>query len=275
MDYLGRLHIDRKPGAGVPKWFTAGACVAAVLALSACSSGSGGTVSPSGSAGTVGTPDPGPTVSLPADPRAAVLAAAGHLGDQSFQLKYTSLTSTAVGAIDPRGNTSGISTSLGDGTTINVRQLGNDVYVEVTGASAGKLHAVAGKWMHVDTGALPATSALGPNRNQAAASAALLRTATAVHLVGARTYQGRVDLSKGSSTLPAGLASMMRSVPFSAVLDPWGRFDSLSYDLDQVVSGAGQLESSYFQYGAPIDIPRPAAAETVPMPAEFEKSIGA
>jgi hypothetical protein len=272
MDYRGRPHIDRKPGAGVPKWFTAGACVAAVLGLSACSSGSGVTVSPSGS---VGTSDPGPTVSLPADPRAAVLAAAGHLGDQSFQLKYTSLTSTAVGAIDPRGNTSGISTSLGDGTTINVRQLGNDVYVEVTGASAEKLHAVAGKWMHVDTSALPATSALGPNRNQAAASAALLRTATAVHLVGTRTYQGRVDLSTGSSTLPAGLASKMRSVPFSAVLDPWGRFDSLSYDLDQVVSGAGQLESNYLQYGAPIDIPRPADAETVPMPADFEKSIGA
>jgi hypothetical protein len=257
----------------VRKWITAGICVVAVLGLGACSRDAGVAVSPSGSA--AATPDPGPTVSLPADPRAAVLAAARHLGDQPFQLKYTSLTSTAVGAIDPHGNTSGISTSLADGTTINVRQLGGDVYVEVTGASAGKLHAVSGKWMHIATAALPATSTLGPSRNQAAASAALLRTATAVHLVGSRTYQGRVDLSTGSSALPAALASKMRSVPFSAVLDPWGRFDSLSYDLDQVVSGAGRLESSYFRYGAPIEIPRPAAGETVPMPAEFQKAVGA
>jgi hypothetical protein len=256
----------------VPKWSTAGVFVAAVLALGACDSHA--TATPSPSASSLLAPDPGPAASLPTDPRAAVLAAAGKLADQPFHLTFTSATSTAEGAIDTRRDVSEISTALNDGTTITARQFGTDQYVKVDGTSADKLHAVPGKWMRLDSSRLPTASPLGPGRNQAAASVALLRTATAVHLVGARTYQGKVDLSKGATALPAALSSRMRSVPFSAVLDPWGRFDSLSYDLDSVVTGAGRLESGYGEYGVPFDIPRPAAADTVPMPADFQKSIG-
>jgi hypothetical protein len=257
----------------VPKWTTAGVLVTAVLALGACDSHTAPT-SASSASPAASAPDPGPAVSLPADPRAAVLAAAAKLGDQPFHLVFTSATSTAEGAIDTKRNVSEISTALNDGTTITARQFGTDQYVKVDGASAGKLHAVAGRWMRLDSGKLPTTSPLGPGRNQAAASAALLKTAVAVHLVGTRTYQGTVDLSKGATALPAALSSKMRSVPFSAVLDPWGRFDSLSYDLDAVVTGAGQLESSYDEYGVALDIPHPPTADTVPMPADFQKSIG-
>jgi hypothetical protein len=125
-----------------------------------------------------------------------------------------------------------------------------------------------------DSHAGATTSAFGPGRKQAAADAALLKTATGVRLVGSRTYQGTVDLNRGATALPAALSSKMRSVPFSAVLDPWGRFDSLSYDLDAVVAGAGRLESGYDDHGVPLNLPRPADAETVPMPAGFRKAIG-
>jgi hypothetical protein len=204
-----------------------------------------------------------------------VLDAAGRLGREPFKLKFSSLGQEATGSIDLKAKTSEIATKLDSDATITVRQLGTVQYVQVTGDAANALKAVPGKWMQVDTKGLPAGNPLSAGRNQAASGANLLKTAKSVKLNGPRTYSGTVDLSRGgAAALPNSVTSKLKAVPFTATLDAWGRFISLVFNLDSAVSGAGELNTSYDDYGVPVTVARPAAADTVPMPEAFKKSIG-
>jgi hypothetical protein len=261
----------------VPKWTIVGVGVTAVLALTACNPATTTAAPPSTSASpsTPSAPAPSPTIDLPADPRQAVLDAAGRLGSEPFKLKFSSLGQQATGSIDLKGKTSEIATKLDSGATITVRQFDTDQYVQVTGDATDALHAVPGKWMQIDTKGLPAGNPLSASRNQAASGANLLKSAKSVKLGGPRIYSGTVDLSRGgAAALPSSVTSKLKAVPFTATLDPWGRFTSLVFDLNSAVTGAGQLNSSYFDYGTPVTLTRPEAAETVPMPDAFKKSIG-
>lgn len=250
----------------MPKWTGWGVGLAAVLALAACDNDPDPASAPSASA---------PAVSLPSDPAKAVDAAADRLVSEPFKLKFSSIGSEATGAVDAKGKVSEIDTLLQNGATINVRQFGTDQFVQVTGDTAGALHATPGKWMHIDTKGLPAGNPLSPERNQAASGANLLKTATSVRLDKPGSYSGQVDLSGGgASQLPSAIGGKLKAVPFTASLDGQGRFTKLVFDLDSVVSGAGQLASSYYDYGVPVNVARPAAGDTVPMPDAFKKSIG-
>jgi hypothetical protein len=252
----------------VPKWIGWGVGLVAVAALAACGNDPGPPPSAS-SAPAV------PSASLPADPAVAVDAAADRLTTEPFKLKFSSIGSEATGSVDAKGRVSEIDTLLPNGATIDVRQFGTDQFVQVTGDAAGALHATPGKWMHIDTRGLPAGNPLSPERNQAASGANLLKTATAVRLDKPGSYSGRVDLSRGGATqLPGSISGKLKAVPFTAELDGQGRFTKLVFDLDAVVSGAGQLASSYDDYGVPVNVARPAAGDTVPMPDAFKKTIG-
>jgi hypothetical protein len=205
----------------------------------------------------------------------ALHAAAAGLAKQPFKVKFSSLGQEATGSIDLAGRASEVDTLLQNGATINVRQLGTDQYVQVTGDTAGALHATPGKWMHVDTASLPAGNPLGPDRNQAASAANLLKTATGVRRTGPDTLTGQADLSRGgAAALPTSMAGKLKAVPFTAKLDPQGRFTSLVFDLDAAIGGAGQLSTAYYDYGVPVTVARPAPGETVAMPEAFKKSIG-
>jgi hypothetical protein len=270
----------------VPKWTIWGVGLVAVAALAACNpdakpAASGSVAPPSASASASPSPAPGssapsePAVQIPSDPRKAVLAAATDLAKQPFKLKFASLGQEATGSVDPVGQTSEIKTTLQNGATITARQFGTEQYVQVTGDTAAALHAVPGRWMHVDTKGLPSGNPLSPDRNQAAAGANLLKNAKSVRLDGPRAYSGQVDLSRGGAAqLPSSVTSKLKAVPFTASLDPQGRFVSLVFDLDSVVTGAGKLNSSYSDYGVPVSVARPAPGETVPMPDAFKKAIG-
>jgi hypothetical protein len=257
----------------VPKWTTVGVGVAAVLALAACNPDS--TPAASAPASPSVSPSAEPRVQVPSDPGTAVLAATGRLGNQPFKVKFSALGQEATGSIDLSGKVSEIDTLLQNGAAINVRQFDTDQYVQVTGDSADTLHATPGKWMHVDTKSLPAGNPLSPDHNQAASAAGLLKTASGVRRDAAGAYSGRVDLSHGTATqLPSGLSGKLKAVPFTARLDPQGRLTSLIFDMNSVLSGAGELNTAYYDYGVPVSVARPAATETVPMPDAFKKAIG-
>jgi hypothetical protein len=272
----------------VPKWTIWSVGLVAVAALMGCNpdtSDVGGPASasvsaaPSPSALPSRLPSSSPSSSaggpIPSDPRKAVLAAAAGLAEEPFRLKFASLGQQATGSVDPVAKVSEIATTLDNGATITARQFGTEQFVQVTGDTATALHAVAGKWMHVDTKGLPSGNPLSPDRNQAAAGANLLKNAKSVRLDGPGAYSGQVDLSRGGAAqLPSSVTSKLKAVPFTASLDPRGRFVSLTFDLDSVVSGAGELKSSYSDYGVPVSVARPAAGETVAMPDAFKKAIG-
>jgi hypothetical protein len=256
----------------VPKWIG----LVVVLALAACGDDpSPAPSAPPASASAASTSTSAAPASVPGDPAKAVDAAADRLVSEPFKLKFSSIGSEATGSVDTRAQVSEIDTLLQNGATINVRQFGTDQFVQVTGDPAGALHATPGKWMHIDTKGLPAGNPLSPERNQAASGANLLKTATAVRVEHPGAYSGVVDLSRGGATqLPSAIAGKLKAVPFTAETDGQGRFTKLVFNLDSVVSGAGQLASSYYDYGVPVDVPRPAAGDTVPMPDAFKKSIG-
>jgi hypothetical protein len=214
-------------------------------------------------------------VAVPSDPRKALLEAAGRLENQPFKAKFSALGQEGTGSIDLTAKTSQLDTLLQNGATINVRQFGTDQYVQVTGDTADVLHATAGKWMHVDTRGLPAGNPLSADHSQAASTADLLKGATTVRRDSADDYSGKVDLShSGATQLPASLAGRFKAVPFTAKADPQGRLTSLIFNMDSVLSGAGEMNTAYYDYGVPITVTRPAAGETVPMPDAFKKAIG-
>lgn len=263
----------------MPKWTALGVGAAAVLVLAACNPDStpaaSGSGSPGASASVASSPSAEPTVTVPADPGKALLDAAGRLGKQAFKVKFSALGQEATGSIDLPGKVSEIDTLLQNGATINVRQFGTDQYVQVTGDTADALHATPGKWMHVDTTGLPTGNPLSPDRNQAASAANLLKGATGVTRTAAGDYSGKVDLShNGATQLPAGLGSKLKAVPFTAKIDAQGRLTSLIFDMNSVLSGAGELNTAYYDYGVPVSVARPAAGETTPMPDAFKKAIG-
>jgi hypothetical protein len=257
----------------VPKWTAWGVGLIAVLALAACKD------SPAPAPSVAPSPSPSvtvpPAVAVPSDPAKALAAAATRLGKEPFKVKFSSLGQEATGSVDLVGKTSEIDTLVQNGAAINTRQFGTDQYVQVSGDAAGALHAVPGKWMHVDTRGLPAGNPLSPEHNQAASAANLLKTATGLSRTGTDTIKGKVDLSRGGATqLPAGLSGKLKAVPFTARLDPQGRLTSLVFDINSVLDGAGELNTAYYDYGVPFTVARPAAAEIVPMPDAFKKAIG-
>jgi hypothetical protein len=257
----------------VPKWTALGVGLAALLALSACDNDP----SPVASASPFRSilPSAEPTVPVPSDPGRAFAAAGRHLTDEPFKAKFSSIAQEATASIDPKGKVSEIATLLQNGATITVRQFTTEQYVEVTGDTTDALHAVPGKWMRIDTVGLPAGNPLSPAYSQATSSAGLLKASTGVRLDGTGTYTGKVDLSRGgASKIPSSLAGKLKAVPFTTTIDPRGRFTSLTVDFDSVISGAGRLKTSYYDYGVPVDVARPAASDTVPMPDTFKKSIG-
>jgi hypothetical protein len=264
----------------VPKWTVLGVGLAAVLALAACKNDAAPAASATSASTAASAPASAPasaepTVQVPADPGKALTAAAAQLGKQPFKVKFSSLGQEATGSVDLANKTSEIDTLVQNGAAINARQFGNDQYVQVTGDSATALHAVPGKWMHVDTSGLPAGNPLSPQRNQASSAANLLKSAATISRTSAGAYTGKVDLSKaGAIQLPASLGSKLKAVPFTAKLDPQGRLTSLVFDMNSVLNGAGELNTAYYDYGVPFTVARPAASETVPMPAAFKKAIG-
>jgi hypothetical protein len=251
----------------VPKRTAWGVGLVAVLALAACKDSPAPVPS--------SAPSATATVAVPSDPAKALAAAATRLGREPFKVKFSSLGQEATGSVDPANKTSEIDTLVQNGAAINTRQFGTDQYVQVSGDAAGALHAVPGKWMHLDIRGLPAGNPLSPERNQAASAANQLKTATGLSRTGAGTIKGKVDLSKGGATqLPAGLSGKLKAVPFTAELDPQGRLTSLVFDMNSVLDGAGELNTAYYDYGVPFTVARPAAGEIVPMPDAFKKAIG-
>jgi hypothetical protein len=266
----------------VPKWTIWSVGLVAVAALVGCNpdaSDSGGpasaSVSPAPAPSSLPSSPSRPSGTIPSDPRKAVMAAAAGLAKEPFKLKFASLGQQATGSVDPVAKVSEIATTLDNGATITARQFGTEQFVQVTGDTATALHAVPGKWMRVDTKGLPSGNPLSPDRNQAAAGANLLKNAKSVRLDGPGAYSGQVDLSRGGAAqLPSSVTGKLKAVPFTASLDSQGRFVSLAFDLNSVVSGAGELKSTYSDYGVPVSVARPAAGETVAMPDAFKKAIG-
>ncbi|MFC3990443.1 hypothetical protein, partial [Actinoplanes siamensis] len=183
----------------------------------------------------------------------------GMTGDGSFD--------TPKRAVDMTMTMAG----LGD---VSVRQIGTDLYMKF-GGSAAKAYG-NGKWMHVDASKMPATSSLSLEKNDPRNSAKMLAEATEVKETSAGRYAGTIDISK-SPTVTAemlkALAGKSTQVPFTAEVKD-GYLSKMSLDMDSVVKGAGSVDATYSDFGAKVEVAKPARSETVEMPESALKSLG-
>jgi hypothetical protein len=247
----------------------AGAAMA-LIALGGCTE-SGGSPTAGGGATAAAT-------TAPATPAAELEEAAGKLGDIPVKIDLTAIGGITVGgAFDAKNQLADMSTDLGSLGTMNMRQVGNDLYVKVSGTLASSLSGDAKKkWMHIDVSKVAEDSALNIKNNDPKATAKILTSAAEVKKTGNTSFAGTADLTKSptfDASTAQGLGDKMKAVPFTAKTDAEGRLVELTFDLAAVAPGGGEMITKYSELGVPVKVTAPAAADVVEMPADFAKAM--
>ena len=218
----------------------------------------------------------------PDDPAAELAEAAARLADDTVRVRVAVTGQmTLTGVLDPRGQAAVAKVDMGavdDGTQAEVRQVGKDVWIKLKGPVPAMLGG-NGQWMHLSAAELSATSNFNvlPGDDPAGARA-MIAAMTGIKRSGPHGFTGTMDLTRTSrysaETLKA-LGAKAAFVPFTATTDAQGRLTALSTDLSAIVSGAGQLTTAFSDFGVPVDVERPPAAETTELPSELKSVIDA
>ncbi|GAB2629001.1 hypothetical protein Aab01nite_21100 [Paractinoplanes abujensis] len=220
------------------------------------------------------------TTTAPATPGAELEAAAVKLSDAPVKVDVVSVAGvTITGAFDAKAQRGDMTMELGPAGGMSMKQLGNDLYVQVKGAMANAVDdAAARKWMHIDLSTVPESSSLNIKNNDPRVTAKLLTSAMQVKKTGEHTFSGTVDLTKSptyNAQAAKGLAAKMKAVPFTAETDTDGRLAELTFDMEKIAPGAGEMITRYSDFGVPVAVKAPPAAQVVEMPASFRKAMGA
>lgn len=259
---------------------TRGIALAGVLAAAVALGGCGDKQVQTGLAEGGSAPAAAATTAAPATPGGELEAAAVKLSDLPVKVDVISLAGiTITGSFDAKAQRGDMSMELGPAGGMSMRQVGNDLYVKVTGSMAGAIDgASAKKWMHIDLSQVSETSSLNIKNNDPRVTAKLLTSAMQVKKTGERSFSGTVDLTKSptyNAQASKGFAGKMKAVPFTAEVDAEGRLEELTFDMEDVAPGAGEMITRYSDFGVPVSVQAPPAAQVVEMPPAFAKAMGA
>jgi hypothetical protein len=227
-----------------------------------------------------------PAAAEQGDPAAALAAAAQKLGEQSLRFEMQMIGSiTASGAADPKAGKAQMAMdmgALGDGNKIELRKVGNDVYLQFGGAVGQMLGGQSDKkWMHVDAAKLPAGSSFTiMSPDDPAGTKAMITAMTKVERSGANGFRGSLDLAKSPTYNKAGSLKALGGntlVPFTAKTDDQGRLVELTLDMSGLgasagagaVPGDGKVKTTYSDFGTKVAVEAPPAAEVQELPAEL------
>jgi hypothetical protein len=245
--------------------------------LAGCGPKSGPTGDTASAAGGATAVTTAPTAA--ANPRDEFTSAASKLGDQPVRLKMTTVGGGDVtGAIDAQAHQAEMTTSMASAGSMDVREVGNDLYVKASGALASAIGGPAGKWMHIDMSKVPSTSALNVANNDPKATAKMLAGSSDVTKTGAHSFSGKIDMTKSptfNSAAAAGIGAKLKAVPFTAETDDQGRLTKLVFDLESAVPHAGKMTTEYSDFGTPVNVQKPPASQVIEMPSTFRKMMGA
>ena len=211
------------------------------------------------------------------DARAALAAAAQKLGEDSlrFEMGMGGAVS-ASGEADPQAGNARMSMdlgALGGGDKMELRKVGDDIYLKFGGAG-GLLGGRSDKeWMHADAAAFPA----GTKK--------MITAMTAVERAGANGYRGSLDLAKSPTYNKKGSLSGLAGntlVPFTAATDDQGRLVELTLDMSALgassgagaVPGGGKMKTTYSDFGTEVSVAAPPAAAVQEMPSELASMLG-
>jgi hypothetical protein len=265
----------------IPRLAGLGLVTTATVALAVAGCDNNTTATPAGSAGA--TPATGSSSAAAADPAAvsALSAATAKLDQTSFKITVTSGSGFKLtGAIDaPHGVGTADVAATGPNASVTIKTLlvDQDLYVQVPGITK------TGTWTHVDGSRLPADASIGlrPGQIDPVNTANLLSSTTDVHSTGSNSFAGNLDLTKA-----AGLAGITKvtidgygqaasQVPFTAGLDAQGQLQELMINLPAVNGQKAEpIDALYSDYGAPVNVQRPAASEVTEAPDSVYKALG-
>jgi hypothetical protein len=252
----------------------AGLALAAALGLSACGPDEDRAAPAASSAAGASQP------AQQADPRQELAAAAAKLAAETFRMDLrTGGSMSMTGTLDPKAQNAAMTmdmSALARGTKVEVRKLGNDMYLKF-GGSLGSMLGAGGKWMHVDVTRLGAGSSLNvmPG-DDPAGSQSLVKAMTDVQRVGEHGYRGTVDLRR-TPRYSSGLKSLgarAAAVPFTARTDEQGRLVEITMDMTDVGTAAGKVTTTYSDFGLPVAVHRPAASAVTELPSNLKGMVG-
>ena len=236
---------------------------------------------------TAATPAPSPPASAsasaePDDPAAELAAAAARLAGDTVRVRVAvSGQLSLTGVLDPQTRAAAVKVDMGavdDGTQAQLRKVGDDMWIKLSGPVPAMLGGT-GQWMHLRAGDLSAASSFNvlPGDDPAGVRA-MLTAVTGVKRTGPRGFAGTIDLTRSerySAQTLESLGAKAAFVPFTATTDTQGRLIALSTDLSSIVSGAGQLTTGFSDFGVPVEVERPPAAETTELPTRLKSVIDA
>jgi len=252
----------------------AGLAMVATLGLTGCGP-LGGQAQPSGGA---------PVAAEQADPAAALAAAARKLGEDSVRFEMEMIGSiTASGVADPKAGNAEMSMdmgALGEDNKIELRKVGDDIFMKFGGSAGQLLGSKNGKpWMHVDATKLPEGSSFAiMSPDDPAGTKKMITAMTAVERVGTNGFRGTLDLAKSPTyNKKDSLKSLAGNtlVPFTASTDDQGRLVELTLDMSALgassgagaVPGGGKVKTTYSDFGTKISVAAPPAGEVQELPA--------
>jgi hypothetical protein len=217
-----------------------------------------------------------PTTAVSAPPvvsaEAELAAAATKLGEDTARID-TDLAGTMsmTGVVDPAARKASMTMTLGTSataSTIRIRKVGDDMYLKIEGALSRI--AGGGKWLHLDVDKVQAGSTFDimPGADPTGART-LARAVTAVRREGGHGFVGMLDMTKARTVDKNALKALgaeATTVPFTATTDDQGRLTSMNVDMSGVAAGMGTLKTRYSDFGTPVDVRKPPAAQVTEAP---------
>jgi hypothetical protein len=247
-----------------------GAFAALALGIAGCAEDAGNGTGTNGGA----TTTPGAATSTPAGNAASaeLTAAAQKLNDDTVTARLESSGITSTSTVDPKANQASATMTIGS-ARFAVRTVGDDIYVQADGLP----NVQPGKWLHIDGAKAAGTSFdLIPDGDAAGANK-FVDTIADVRETSPGTYSGTLDLTKvpaGNGVSVSTLGDQAKAVPFTATVDDQGRLTSLTIDMASINAQLGTMKTTYSDFGAPVSVSAPAAADTVEADPQLLKSLG-
>jgi hypothetical protein len=246
----------------------AAASLAFVAACNQSSGGSGGTPSPSPS------PSPSPTLSATEQLNNSVK----DFSTTPYKYKLN-LTAGADlnGSVDPTASSLSHQakvTVTGASITFDLVVVGGQYYAKIGGVPVPGVN--TSKWLHVDPTKLKNIHTLliaevkDPTGVQA-----IIRSVASAEQTGEGQFKGTLDLTKGGDNIPGvdpddlkALGDKAKSVPFEATVDKSGHLATFKMSIPAAGSSpATDVTLAYSDFGTPVSVQKPAAAQTVEAPA--------
>jgi hypothetical protein len=217
-------------------------------------------------AGVSSAPSVGPSSTISA--AAALAAAARKLNEQTLSAGVTTAGTMVVqGDFDPVARRAHMTVSV-----ISTRPAIGMELIVVEGVMYAKVagvRGVPGGWLRMDSTTLSGTRLDVLPKEDPAGAAQLIAGLGTVERDSSGGFRGTLDLTAGPTSAAyrlKGLGSKAKAVPFTARINGEGQLTLLEIQLEAVVPGARNIRAQYFEFGQPVTVEPPPAAQTVDAP---------